>query len=447
MIDGLFMDGLIYATLSKNLSNNIGSTWCSHFSNSSYQRFYEHPPVAIILQSYFYNFHGEIKSIPKIYSIITFLIVGVLISKIWKLYVNNREWLPILIWISIPIVRWAMWSNLLENTMSIFILGSIYLYLKFKLNNKIHLLILSGILITFGFLTKGFVSLFPLILPVFFNLFYKIYNFKTIIKESVILFFSFSFPIFYLIHKFYNIKIFFINYINNQVINSVNNIRTVESRFYIIHSILFELLPISIIVLLFFILLKTEKSPIVKQGFFFMFLALSGSLPIIISMKQSDFYIIAVYPLFALFIAMIIYKKISKICLNFRQHIIIKIFTTAFLLVTIFFSINTKTRKRFYFFVNEINNYNSNTKLYIPTRVRWGVDKNDLAKNDDVYKICNKVEKNSTIYCNKEIWKDISLQGYFAFYKNITLSYNTNNKLYELIYNKKKKKYFLIKPK
>jgi len=56
--DGMFLDGVYYATISKNLSNGIGSFWNLCFSESS-GVFNGHPPLAMGLQSIFFSLFGE----------------------------------------------------------------------------------------------------------------------------------------------------------------------------------------------------------------------------------------------------------------------------------------------------------------------------------------------------------------------------------------------------
>ena len=44
--NGMFLDGLIYSTVSKNLADGIGTFWNPHFSSTFLPDFHEHPPLA-----------------------------------------------------------------------------------------------------------------------------------------------------------------------------------------------------------------------------------------------------------------------------------------------------------------------------------------------------------------------------------------------------------------
>ena len=45
--DGMFMDGLYYACISRNLALGIGSFWDLEFTETLGKHFHEHPPLAL----------------------------------------------------------------------------------------------------------------------------------------------------------------------------------------------------------------------------------------------------------------------------------------------------------------------------------------------------------------------------------------------------------------
>lgn len=72
----------------------------------------------------------------RIYCLFTAIISAIIIGMIWKQVINvNKEirqlsWLPILFWISMPIVFRSYQMNVRENTMGIFVLSAIYFVIK-----------------------------------------------------------------------------------------------------------------------------------------------------------------------------------------------------------------------------------------------------------------------------------------------------------------------------
>jgi hypothetical protein len=80
--NGMFLDGLVYSTISINLANGLGSFWNPHFTATLMPDFHEHPPLAFGIQYIFYKLLGESRFIEKLYSLLTVVIVGFIILKI-----------------------------------------------------------------------------------------------------------------------------------------------------------------------------------------------------------------------------------------------------------------------------------------------------------------------------------------------------------------------------
>ena len=171
--NGMFLDGLIYSTVSKNLADGIGTFWNPHFTATFLSEFHEHPPLAFEIQSMFYRLLGESRYIDKLYSLLTVIIVGYVILRIWKSIGYKNGWIPLFIWILTPTVFWASYNNLLENTLTIFISLSVLFYLIYQKNSNYFFIILAGMILSLGFLTKGFVAFFPWTFPVLYWLFFR----------------------------------------------------------------------------------------------------------------------------------------------------------------------------------------------------------------------------------------------------------------------------------
>ena len=128
--NGMFLDGLIYSTVSRNMADGLGTFWNPHFTSTLLSDFHEHPPLAFGIQSIFFTILGESRYVDKLYSVITVVISGYVILKIWKTLGYKNGWFPMLIWLVTPTVFWASYNNLLENTLTIFTSLSILFYLK-----------------------------------------------------------------------------------------------------------------------------------------------------------------------------------------------------------------------------------------------------------------------------------------------------------------------------
>ena len=124
-------------------------------------------------------------------------------------------------------------------------------------------------------------------------------------------------PLFLLVILFPVARISLSEYINNQVIESIKNVITVDSRLEIIKRLLNEIAPVTVLFVIFYILRRISKSQIVigneniKKSLIFILLGLTGVLPIMISLKQSGFYILPTYPFFSIGASILMYTYID----------------------------------------------------------------------------------------------------------------------------------------
>lgn len=116
--DGMFLDGTIYATLSRNLTMGLGTFWQPHLTNTLLPAFVEHPPLALGLEGILFRIFGDSRFVERFYSLLTIIITGMIIVSIWKMLLKKSStgWLPLLFWISMPTVTWASVNNMLVRT-------------------------------------------------------------------------------------------------------------------------------------------------------------------------------------------------------------------------------------------------------------------------------------------------------------------------------------------
>lgn len=406
--NGMFLDGLIYSTVSKNLANGIGTFWNPHFSSTFMSEFHEHPPLAFGIQSIFFTVLGESRFIDKLYSLVTLLIVGLIILKIWKTLGYKYGWFPLFILLITPTVFWTSYNNLLENTLTIFTSLSVLFYLKNQENKNYFFLILSGFMLSLGFLTKGFVAFFPWTFPFLLWIFSKQKSLGKMMGDCVgLLFFTLA-PLLLLILFFPVPRLSLHTYIDNQVINSIKNVVTVDSRFDIIKRMFDELIPATGLCVLFLVWGWIRKSSLIfvkensKKALVFIFLGLTGVFPIMISMKQSGFYILPTYPFFAIGAGILMHPSLDSIFINMNYR------SKGFL----FF----KWIGYGIFFIGII------LSIYFSDRYS-----RDMIKIKDTYSILPEIPKGSIININPDMFEDWSLHGYFGRFKNISLDPDLNN--------------------
>jgi 4-amino-4-deoxy-L-arabinose transferase-like glycosyltransferase len=324
--NGMFLDGLIYSAVSKNLSHGIGTFWNLHFTETFMSDFHEHPPLAFGLQSIFYTLFGESRFVDKAYSIFTVIIVAFIIVKIWQTFNLKYGWLPLFLWLITPTVFWSSYNNLLENTLTIFTSLSVLFYLKGHENKNYLFVVMSGIMLAMGFLTKGFVAFFPWTLPFLLWIFLKRISFGRMVLDSGGLIIFSLIPLVLLILLFPVIKESLLKYIDNQVIGSIKNVVTVKSRFDIVMRLCSEIIfPAALgIIFLLWGRLRTSITLFLKENsrksMVFISLGLTGVIPIMVSMKQSGFYILPAYPFFAIAISILIYPLLDSLIIKMNYE-------------------------------------------------------------------------------------------------------------------------------
>jgi 4-amino-4-deoxy-L-arabinose transferase-like glycosyltransferase len=323
----MFVDGLFYSTIARNLAVHKGGIWHLFFTETLFREFHEHPPLAMWLQSKFFSVLGTSWWVDKVYSMSTYIFIAFGIRKCWKHIGQNTEttWSVYCFWLFVPAVFWAFGNNLLENTLAIFTTFSVGLNLMSIEKKQPTYIFLAGLFLALAFLTKGFVALFPLSFFFFYWLIFQRLTLGKMFLYSLLYLVGFLLPLL-LIFVFNNeawesIKAYF----SIQVLNSIKNIVTVDSRFFILKRLLSELLiPLFIMGIIFVSFYQQRKtlkpsSEQKKWAYLFLALGLSGVLPIMVSMKQSGFYILATYPFFAVSFALFTQAHFKKIQRLFAQ--------------------------------------------------------------------------------------------------------------------------------
>ena len=360
---GMFLDGTYYSVIAHKISSDQCSFWQLKNCNAG-EEFYSHPPLAFQTQSWFLDIFGDNVFCDKIYSVLTYIITGLLICIIWKQVTKNAKsaWMPLLFWITIPLATWGATNNLLENTMAVFIVASI----SFCLNeNRPYIFsVLAGSMIYLAFMVKGPTALFPLVFPIIQYFFQKEKPlWQYLLRAFIMAATSVAiFGLMILISE--DSRHFFKMYYNIQLQGSLENVATVSNRFYIVWRWFCDMLVgIAIIAISFVIKHKgqtfrqllcikanlkgnpTDRS-YAKDSLKFLLLGLCGVLPIMISMKQSSFYILPTLPFFAISMALIfksIFKEINSLAV--KLSISGLTITAAIILNIVFFGKTTREKE------------------------------------------------------------------------------------------------------
>jgi 4-amino-4-deoxy-L-arabinose transferase-like glycosyltransferase len=405
--DGMFLDGTTYAVVSRNLAEGNGTFWNLHFSNTVMSHFIEHPPLAIFLESLSFKLFGDTIYSERLYSLFTAILSAFLMLLIYKqLNENKHEVSPVsilFIWISFPLVNWTYPNNMLENTMTVFILiASLFIFKSFTYK-RILMLVLAGFALSAALLSKGLPALYVWSIVFFYFLIFRKINFKRVVFDTSLLVASTAFPIVILFVFSEEAKEMLSSYFNHQVMGSINNVVTVNNRFYILGSLLQQMIIFAVITLILIIVSSVKKIKIrfdsinLKYSLFFLLFSLSGVIPIMISLKQRSFYIFPVLP----FLALSLYFFFIDIIKNLR-------------FILNFF------KKKFFTLVSLIIAVSVIFLIFIFA----GKPGRDVETIKLVHKLAEVIPEETTVTISKNLYKDWALHSYLQRYGKISISDN-----------------------
>ncbi|MEI6093002.1 MAG: glycosyltransferase family 39 protein [bacterium] len=321
----MFFDGLIYASISRNMANGVGSFWYPYYTQFFLNPFYEHPPLVFWLQSFAFRLFGDHRLVEFFWGTLCALLTIFFTYRTYllseqknenKQLVSKSSWFVIFLFATIPTISWTFNNNILENTMAVFTSCSIWLMLySFISGRKVFLFnFIAGLCIACAFLSKGLTGMFPLAVPFILFFAYK-KTFSKDFKQTLLKpYLAITGSILLLGVIFYVFKrqesaAYLFYYFNNQIVKSLNGQRENIRYMYLVYRFLGELIvPLFIAMFLYSILKWTKKylKPAKQDNSFFiamLLVAISASFPTFISPKQRIWYLFASWPFYSLAIA------------------------------------------------------------------------------------------------------------------------------------------------
>ncbi len=419
--DGMFMDALLYAGVSHNLSMGIGSFWFPEFSPSyrcaGLSTFQEHPPLVFGIQSVFFKIFGDSMYVERFYTFLIMCISAFLINLLWKeIFKNegklkNTGWLPLILWITIPVCFWSYSNNMQENTMGVFTLCAVLFIYKViqSPQNKTGTSLLAGFFVFLAIMSKGVPGFFPIVVPFLFWLINRKSSLlKIILKTAVIA--GVPVIIYILLFNLPGSSESLSFYVFKRVLNRIHEAPTVENRFYILYRLFCELLPQILLVTIFILtaVLKKVKwrfSNQIRLSVFFIAVGLSGSAPLMFTMVQKGFYFVPSLPFFAIGFSILI----APVILHFIEQI------------------NTKSRKFQVLLALSVFLFIGVISFSLMQKGKIGRDRYML---HDVYLIGKVLPKYTSIGCTTDVYKEYSLECYLIRYFNINLEISKNKEFY-----------------
>ncbi|MGA0556956.1 ArnT family glycosyltransferase [Larkinella sp. VNQ87] len=341
--EGMWADGLTYAAIARNMAIGKGSFWSPVFASSFWlpynhtETFYEHPPLLFYLQSWFFRLLGDSYATERVYCFVVFALIIVLMVQLWRQAVpathplHRWEWLPVLLLFTCPLTEWTYEQNYLDVTMSLFCLLTVKYTIAGWQNPNRPLLpaVLAVLALLAAFLTKGPVSLHVLAVPGLYTLAYdRPLKVGKAVGWTLVLAGGFG-GLLALLLLYDPARIFLQAYFNQQVMAALSGKREVFAdtagplgRTYIVQVLLKNIAPSLGLIGLVWLLNRFWRNGSVsvqslsKASWFYVGLGLATTLPMMVTTKQIDYYVVIALPYMALGLAAWLGPSLAKLLLS-----------------------------------------------------------------------------------------------------------------------------------
>jgi 4-amino-4-deoxy-L-arabinose transferase-like glycosyltransferase len=351
---GLFLDGLIYAAVSRNLAVGVGTFWKPVFTSTLAPEFFaEHPPLGLGIQSLFFRVLGDGFWVENLFSLFLACLTVTLIIWIWRMLAPGmREiaWLPILLWSLIPVVTWAYSYNMLEVTQTVFTLASCGVLIR-SLEGRQSMawgVIAAGLFVCAAVFTKGPGGFFPLAAIILYAVTTRKIGWRAAMAWTGVLTAMVVVAVAVILSS-EAARANLVMYFETQLGPSLQGARGGGgSRLRIFETLLAQLGPIIGLALVFLFInrwrWRVDTSDGRRAAAFCLLVAVSASLPIGLSPRQSGHYLLPSFPFYAIGMALLFGPIVAGLVGRIRTHApAIKIWTglgAVALLTVVLFSVS-----------------------------------------------------------------------------------------------------------
>lgn len=425
---GMFMDGTQYATVSMNYAQGKGSFWFP-FLSSTWEKqgqnpFLEHPPLVYFLQSFFFKLFGNGFLAERVYCFVCLLLGACFIRLIWRFIFKDDQklkdhwWLPILLWIIIPSVFWSYINNMHENTVSVFVLASVYLCLRSLWSSSSVFYVLgAAVCIFLGSFCKGLPALFPVCTFICFKLCFKNITWKRVLSNTLVLLGVPCLMYFVLIKINSDAARSLEFYFKERLLYRIDNNHEVENRLVILFWLLTDLVVPAGLLVIFALIMKWNRKKLTKplksndrrsMIFFFGLIGLCGVLPLSFTHVQRAVYFVPALPFLSIMLSIIfiddISVQISRINTSTLRYKLFLGFVSFACIIVIGYS-----------------------------AMVFGKISRDEEILNDVQKIAKVVGDNVLIHSSYDIYTEWGFQFYLLRYHQIALDHNLKDQSYALV--------------
>lgn len=161
---GMFVDGVTYAVLSRNLSEGLGTLWQPFYTATNAPVFEGHPPLAFWGQALWYRIFGDVFWIDGWHGIVLVLATAGVVATGWRSRSAIVAW-PLLLVTLTPLLMWSAQNNMLENALVLWATTAILCIVRGLERQQWGWWLAGSFFVLLGWWVKGPVGLYPLAVP------------------------------------------------------------------------------------------------------------------------------------------------------------------------------------------------------------------------------------------------------------------------------------------
>jgi hypothetical protein len=306
----MFLDGITYAAVSSMLADGIGSYDAPFYTTYLGPIFYEHLPLGLIIESWFFDVLGQHFWVERLYCLIVLGISLLGMRKLWHYLTGggiSSAWLCFL-YITIPLVFWSYREHTLEVSMTAFCIWAVYGGIKAIDKTSVGWAVVCAALTMTAVWCKGPTGAFTVTAPLLYAICTRI-DFKRFSIGTVpIIGFALMSIILLQVEVTRNI---FTQYLEAQLLPSLAGEReiTATNRLELLLDLALEIVvPLALAIIVWGISRRFSNAVQLtgldrrKIGFLLL-VGISASVPLIISLKQRRFYLLPSLPFYTMAIA------------------------------------------------------------------------------------------------------------------------------------------------
>jgi hypothetical protein len=310
---GIHGDGIEYASVARNLAEGWGSFWQPYLDDTIHPVFHEHPPLVFWIQSIFFKLFGDGIHFEAFYGFFAGILILFCTALIWRQVRRDFKlesvgiWWPILLLLSLPMFTYLSQVNRIVYTFAIFaVMATYFSYMSIAAaKHAVVFSLLAGILIYLGFIAKGPAAFFTFAVPALGWLALRI-KFSRAIVATLLALAAFALLFAGTSYLYPESLQFWKKFWQAQVMSSLASERSPgDTRWYIPERWAAEMIVAVMIAVFFKFITKTPLRRIRfnRPALFFLLVALAGSLPFLISLRQHARYIFQSFPFYVLSLA------------------------------------------------------------------------------------------------------------------------------------------------